>query len=172
MKIFYHVFNKSKAFVTVFNSSAILKVCTTARFGKILRHVEVSFLTLNENQSTSFSMMRVFTEGCIRADVHLSLNFNVDITVVSYMKNNSGEMKLHNFSKQWINLIISRTIEPETTCKVALFETYPLILLYFTFFFYLLLKHKQAYGWHISCLFLFFFRYTFICLPIKKHTWK
>ena len=146
MKIFYHVFNKSNAFVTVFNSSAASKVCTTAPFGEILRHVKVSFLTLNENQLTNFSMMRVFTEGCLRVDVHLSLNVNVDITVVSYMKSNSGEMKLHNFSKQWIDLIISRTIEPETTCKVALFETYPLILLYFAFFFYLSLKHKRACG--------------------------
>ena len=70
MKIFYYVFHKSNAFVTVFNSSAALKICTTAPFGEILRHVEVSFLTLNENQLTSFSMMRVFTEGCLRADVH------------------------------------------------------------------------------------------------------
>ena len=44
------------------------------------------------------------------------------------MNSSSQEMKFLNFLQQWINLIISRTIEPESTSKAALFETNSQIL--------------------------------------------
>ena len=107
----------------------------TASFSEILCHVEASHLKLNEKQLTGFSMMKAFTERCLRVDFHFSLNVNVDVSVVSYMKYNSCEMKLHDFLQQWINSIIFRTIKPKSTSKATLFETNSLILLSFIFFF-------------------------------------
>ena len=75
-------------------------------------------------------MMLVFTETFLRAEFHFSLNVNVNVTVVSYMNSNSHEMKLHNFLQQLIDLIISRTMEPESTSKAGLFETNSQILLF------------------------------------------
>ena len=52
-------------------------------------------------------------------------------------------MKLHNFLQQWIDLVIFRTMKPESTSKAALFETNSQILLFSIFFFYVILKHKR-----------------------------
>ena len=79
-------------------------------------------LTYNESQLTGFSMMRVFTGRCLREDFHFSLNVIVDVTVFSNMNSNSSEMKLHVL-QQWIDLITSRTMKPESANKAALFET-------------------------------------------------
>ena len=38
--------------------------------------------------------------------------------------------RLHNLLRQWIDLIISRTVKPESTSKIVLFETNSQILLF------------------------------------------
>ena len=112
-----------------------------APFSEILCHVEASHLTLNENQLTGFSMMQVFTERWLRVDFHFSLNVNVDVTAVSYINSNSSEIKLNNFLQQWINLIISRTMKPESTKLPFLKQIHRSC--FFIFLFYVFLKHKH-----------------------------
>ena len=87
--------------------------------------------------------MRVFTERFLRTDYHFSLDVNADVTVVSNMNSNSSRMKLDNFLQQWIDLIISKTVKPESRSKAALFETNSQILPFLLFFFYVSLKHKR-----------------------------
>ena len=95
--IFNNGFSNFSAILTIFNSFDHFKVCTTAPFSEILCRVEASYLTFNEIQLTGFMMMRVFTERCVRADFHFSLNVNVDVTIVINMNRNSNEIKLHSF---------------------------------------------------------------------------
>ena len=78
------------------------KVSLKAPFSDILCHVDDTNLTFSESQLTGFSMMRVFTERCLRADFHFSLNANVNVTVISYMNSTSLETILHNFLQEWI----------------------------------------------------------------------
>ena len=85
--IFNNDFNNFNAFLSNFNSFSDFKVCSKAHFSDILCHVEATHLTFNESQLTGFSMMRVFTERCLRADFHFSPNVNV--TVDSYMNSTS-----------------------------------------------------------------------------------
>ena len=61
-----------------------------------------------------------FTELCLQADFYFSLDVNV--IVISNMNSNSSKVKLHNFLEKWIDLIISRTMKPESTSKATLFE--------------------------------------------------
>ena len=89
--------NNFNIFLKFFNSSGDFKVCLIAPISEILFHVLVSNWTLNENQLTAFSMVRVFTERSFQADFHFSFNVNDNVTVTSYMNSSSCEMKLHNF---------------------------------------------------------------------------
>ena len=100
MKISYQN-NNFNALLAIFNSSCDFKVYSKALFSDILCHVEVAHLTFNENQLTGFSMMQVFTESCVRADFHFSLNVN--ITIASYTNSTSRKTTLHNFLQQWMN---------------------------------------------------------------------
>ena len=86
----------------IFNSSGDFKVSLKAPFSDILCHVDDTNLIFSESQLTGFSMMRVFTERCLRADFHFSLNANVNVTVISYMNSTSLETILHNFLQEWI----------------------------------------------------------------------
>ena len=130
-------FNNFNTLLTIFNSLFDFNVCKTAPFSEILCHVEASHLQFNENQLTGFSMMWVFTERCLQPDFHFSFNVNVNATVANYMNRNSREMKLYNFLQKWIDLIISRTIKPESTSKAALFETNSQILLFYILFLFI-----------------------------------
>ena len=76
----------------------IFKVCLTAPISEVLCHVEASHLTLIEKQSTGFSIVRVSTDRCLRANFHFSLNVNVNVAVASYRNNNLLEMKFQNFT--------------------------------------------------------------------------
>ena len=113
-------------------------------------------------------MVQVFAEKCLQADFHFSLNVNV--TVVSYMNSNSRETELHIFLQQWIDLLVSRTIKPESTTKAALFETNSQILLYFIFFFYVFLKHKHD-VWPTYLLIVFIFLQIHLHLPSCQKTY-
>ena len=131
--IFNNNFNNFNAFLANFNSFNDFKVCSEAPFSDVLCHVEATHLTFNKSQLTDFSMMQIFTEWRLRADFHFSLNVNV--TVDSYMNISSRETILRNFSQQWIDLSIFRTMKPKSTSKAALFETNSQILLFLCFFF-------------------------------------
>ena len=61
-----------------------------------------------------------FTELCLQAEFYFSLDVNV--IVISNMNSNSSEVKLQNFLEKWTDLIISRTMKPESTSKATLFE--------------------------------------------------
>ena len=110
-------------------------------------------MTFSEIQLTGFSMMRAFTERCLQADFHFTLNVNVDVSVASYINSDSSEMKLH-FLQQWIDLIISRTMKSESTRKATLFKQ---IHRSCFFFFYVFLKHKRDMRLiYILIVFIFF----------------
>ena len=79
-------------------------------------------------------MMLVFTEMCLRADFHFSLNVNVNVTVDSYTNSTSGETILHKFLKQWIDLNIFKTMKSESISKAAIFEPNLRILLFSYYF--------------------------------------
>ena len=87
--IFNNNLNNFNALLTIFNSSRDFKVCSLAPFSEILCHIEASHFKIIENQSTSSSMMRVFTERYLQADFHFSLNVYVNVS--SYMNSNSCE---------------------------------------------------------------------------------
>ena len=129
--IFNNDFNNFNVFLAKFSSFGDFKVCSKAPFSGIWCHIEAAYLTFNESQLIGFRMIRIFTEKCLRADFHFSLNVNV--TVVSYMNRNSKEMILHTFLQQWIDLNIFRTMKPESTSNAATFETNSQILLLFIF---------------------------------------
>ena len=181
MKIFYqnNIFNNdfknSNAFLAIFNSSGDFKVCSKAPFSDIFCHVEATHLTFNESQLTGFSMIRVFTERCFRADfrfslnVNVTLNVNVNVTVVSYMNSSTSRGTiLHNFLQQWIDLIIFKALKPESTSKASLFETNSQPLLSFIFFFYLFLKHKRDMR---PTYFLIVFILLHLDLPSRQKTY-
>ena len=75
-----------------------------APFKEILCHMEASHLMLNENKLPGFSMMQVFTERCLRADFHFSLNVN--ITGVSFMNKQFIRNETSYFEQQWIDSIL------------------------------------------------------------------
>ena len=144
-------------------------VCLRGSFSDALCHVEATHLTFNEIQLTGSNMIQIFNEKHLLTDFHFSLIVNVNVTVVSYMNSTSRETILPNFLQQWIDLNIFRSMTPESKSKAALFETNSLILLFLCFFFYVFLKHKR--DMRLSyLLFLFFFKYTLVCLLVKKHT--
>ena len=113
--IFNNNFNNFSAFLANFNSFGDFKVFLKAPFSGILCHVQATHLAFDESQLTGFSMMRVFTESCLRADFHFSLNANVNVTVGSYMNSTSRETALRNFLQEWIDLNIFRIMKPEST---------------------------------------------------------
>ena len=59
--IFNNRFNNFNAFLANLNSFGDFKICS-----KVICHVEATHLTLSESQLSGFSMMRVFTERCLR----------------------------------------------------------------------------------------------------------
>ena len=151
--ILHNGFNNFNTFLTIFyNSSGDFMVCTIASFSEIF----------NENQLTGFSMIQVFTVRHFRAGFHFSLDVNVDVTVVSYMNSNSCEIK-HDFLPQWIDLIIYRTMKPETTKLPFLKQIH-----IFCFFIYILLlcsfeayKHDMRLAYLlIVCIFLHIHLYS------------
>ena len=173
MKIYYQNdifnsdFNNLNTFLASFNSFADFKVCPKTSFSHILCHVEAIYLTFHESQLTGFSMMRFFTEMCLQADFHFSLNVNV--TIDNYMNSISWEMILRNFLQQWVNLNIFRTTKPESTSKAALFWT-DLQILLFLFFFCVFLKHKRDMRLTLL-LIVFIFLQMHIDLPSHQKTY-
>ena len=129
-------FNNFNVFLTSFSSFIDFKVCSRAPFSDAVCHVEATHSTFNESQLTGFSMMLVFAERRLQADVHFSLNVTVNVTVVSYMNSTSQETILRNFLQQWIVLNIFSSMKLESTSKAALFEINSQILLFLSFFMY------------------------------------
>ena len=167
-KPFNNDFKNLNVFSTNFSSFSDFKVFSKAPFSDAFCHVETTHLTFNGSQFSSFSMMQVFTERRLQTNFHFRLNVNISVTVVSYMNCASRETILPNLLQQWVDLNIFRSMKPESTSKAARFETKSQILRFSYFF--------LMYFWSINvmwdCHTLFFFKYTLMCLLIKKNTWK
>ena len=133
---FNNNFKHFNVFLTTFSSFSDFKGFSKAPFIDVWCHVEVTHLTFNESQLSSFSMMQVFTERCLQRDFHFRLNVNVTVTVVTYMNSTPRETILHNFLQQWIDLNIFMSMKPESKSKAFLFETNTQILLFLYFFMY------------------------------------